>query len=151
MSLENIGTVIKDMEWPGQEKTKQDVKIAEICVNCGTIVNFNGDQWRRPCPQCGLVITISRRRTAGSKPVECWACKDTGIIIYQAQYDGLKYDYAARCICKAGISRPEKAIPTIDQVQNAPDYQTIFARNKKKAGATQCPVSEKTTKDSGTQ
>jgi len=129
--LSSMGEIMEGMSWPANEEPGKEIPTAEKCCNCGTIVNFAGNQWRRPCPQCGINITLSKRYKAPSKAIDCYACLDSGIIIYPAQVDGAIYEYAARCICKAGTSRTEKGIPTIDQCGNAPDYQTIAIKNKK--------------------
>ncbi len=137
MSMQSMGEVIDNMDWPGEEPVEESksTPVAEQCANCGTLVNFVGKQWRRPCPQCGLSITLSERYERPRETTECYACYDRGIIIYQAQVDGEIYDHAARCICRKGTSHPAKGIPAIDQVKNAPEYHVIVARNKARCEA----------------
>lgn len=108
----------------------------ETCAVCGRLVEFAENQYSKAC-SCGNVITLPPFRVKRGKPAEeqapeCFLCRDSGIVFYQAQYNGRLYDYAARCRCRAGQEHPDTGIPRIDHVPNVADvrFLEMQARDK---------------------
>lgn len=42
----------------------------------------------------------------------CWICEDSGIVVYDKLYRGIKYEIASRCICMKG-KQMSSSIPTV--------------------------------------
>ena len=42
------------------------------------------------------------------KMPQCWACRDTGLIMYEKQINGVRYECASRCRCQKGNVPGEK-------------------------------------------
>lgn len=129
--MERIGNIIPRVIPPQQQEEENESRVID-CANCKSEVEFAPGQWRRRCPRCGLFISLGMPVPAKKKELpKCFVCLDRGIIIYDAQVDNVLYTYAARCNCSAGMTRPEKKFPTIDQISNGPDMKYLAYKNKK--------------------
>jgi len=103
------------------------------CRRCGSEVGFAARQWRRSCGRCGLVITLPgvlRVEDQQEKEPACFICTDRGLVFYQEQQGRLLYEFAARCICRAGEQRSETALPRVDQVDNIGRLSYLTRQNR---------------------
>lgn len=127
--MDQVGDIIQNV----MPEKKQDDKVMRLkhvkCVNCGNIVTFKPKQFRQYCTKCGLSIAIWQKEK-NEKDINCWICKDTGIVIYTAQIEGQIAEFAARCLCPAGADKGDR-IPVISECLNAPPIELIKYRNKK--------------------
>lgn len=62
------------------------------------------------------------------RPMECFICEDSGLVIFQKEYNGMLYDVATRCVCEKG-KKFNGCIERIDKLFNVVDIEN---ENRKK-------------------
>lgn len=50
------------------------------------------------------------------KSPKCWICKDEGMVFYKENYNGLDYEFAAKCKCKLGQISSSSIMTVIDEL-----------------------------------
>lgn len=91
--MDTIASHIENTENHANEEISNHGK----CISCGKEFEWNPEQWRTNCPECGNVILRRVKKMMTKQSVKCWLCMDTGIVTYQAQMDGIVGIYGAAC------------------------------------------------------
>jgi len=51
-----------------------------------------------------------------TKLPNCWICEDIGLVFYNKISNGLEYEMAVRCICRAGLKYSDMIAQVTEQV-----------------------------------
>lgn len=112
------------------------VKVDSLeCNACGNLVEFKEKQWRRPCSRCGTIITLPQLhmkvREESKRAPACFLCNDQGMVYYKEQVGKFTYEFAARCVCRAGEGRHEQGLPRVNEVDNICSLEYLEMKNRK--------------------
>jgi hypothetical protein len=120
------------------ERIKDDENRPTACRKCGTVNEWSEGQWRRHCRHCGIIL--SRSAHMPKEPIKCFACMDTGIIVYQSQVDDATGIYGAACDqCPRGqeyyceTKKGEVIVGYFKDCTQAPPIAAIIQENKRRA------------------
>ena len=100
------------------------------CKACGAEYELAVGQEVVKC-NCAISLIIPYElivKPVKTEPIECYLCRDTGLVVYWEQCGGL-YEMVARCVCKKGQRRRETGIPDVLHVEHLPDLTAIARKN----------------------
>lgn len=122
---EIMGRLEKIKNKPAEPETNEGK-----CMNCNTDFEWSDKQWKRTCQNCGMTLIRKTKEMKEQQKIECWACLDTGVVIYKVQIENHIALYGAACIlCKKGAF--VTSIPKISDCVFAPPLSAIVNENKK--------------------